>query len=138
MKIIHTGATGMVGEGVLIECIAHPQIEEILIVSRKPSGYTDPKIKEYIVPEFLNLANDDEHLRGYDAVLFCSGISSAGMKEDEYTRITYDTTMHFATIFLQLNPDSIFCFVSGAHTDGTGEGKTMWARVKGKTENALK
>ncbi|MEO8150587.1 MAG: NAD-dependent epimerase/dehydratase family protein [Bacteroidia bacterium] len=136
-KVILTGATGMVGEGVLIECLAHPQISEVLSVSRKSNGMSNPKLKEYIVPDFLNLKDDDKNLQGYDACFFCAGVSSVGMKEAEYTRITYDTTIHFAKVLLQQNPQMTFIYVSGASTDSTEKGKLMWARVKGKTENTL-
>ncbi len=136
-KIIITGATGMVGEGVLLECLAHPQIEAILSVGRKPTGRTHPKLKEYIVPDFLTLKSDDETLHGYDACFFCAGVSSVGMKEAGYSRITYDTTLHFAAAVLQQNAQLTFIYVSGAGTDSSEKGRLMWARVKGRTENAL-
>ncbi|HCA07655.1 MULTISPECIES: NAD-dependent epimerase/dehydratase family protein [unclassified Chryseobacterium] len=138
IKIILTGATGMVGEGVLMECLENPNVSEILSVSRKPSGKTHPKLKEYLVPDFLAIDLNDENLKGYDACFFCAGISSVGMNEEEYTKITYDTTVHFAKVALNQNPDMVFNYVSGAHTDSTESGKQMWARVKGRTENALK
>lgn len=136
MKVILTGTTGMVGEGVLIECLAHPEITEILSVSRRPSNILHPKLKEYIVSDFLLLKPDDEKLQGYDACFFCAGISSVGMKEPEYTRITYDTTLNFAKA---LNPNATmtFIYISGAGTDSSEKGRLMWARVKGKTENDL-
>jgi uncharacterized protein YbjT (DUF2867 family) len=136
MKIIITGTTGMVGEGVLFECLAHPQITEVLSVSRKPSGVTHPKLKEYIVPDFLALQENDEKLKGYDACFFCAGVSSVGMKESEYTRITYNTTLNFAKA-VNPNPQMSFVYVSGSGTDSSEKGKLMWARVKGKTENDL-
>lgn len=138
IKIILTGATGMVGEGVLLECLENPNISEILSVSRKPSGKTHAKLKEYLVPDFLAIDSNDENLKGYDACFFCAGISSVGMNEEDYTKITYDTTLHFAKVLLNLNPEMVFNYVSGAHTDKTESGKLMWARVKGKTENDLK
>lgn len=136
MKVILTGATGMVGEGVLLECLAHPQVTDVLSVSRKPAGITHPKLKEYIVADFLSLKESDETLRGYDACFFCAGVSSVGMKEPEYRRITYDTTLTFAKA---INPKSqmTFAYVSGAGTDSSEKGRLMWARVKGKTENDL-
>lgn len=137
MKIILTGATGMVGEGVLLECLAHPRVEAVLSVSRKPTDRSHPKLKEHIVADFLALKADDENLKGYDACFFCAGVSSVGMKEAEYTRITYDTTLHFARVVLQQNPLSTFIYVSGAGTDSSEKGRLMWARVKGKTENDL-
>lgn len=138
IKIILTGATGMVGEGVLLECLENPNISEVLSVSRKPSGKTHAKLKEYLVPDFLGIDINNENLKGYDACFFCAGISSVGMNEEDYTKITYDTTLHFAKVLLNLNPEMVFNYVSGAHTDKTESGKLMWARVKGKTENDLK
>lgn len=128
----------MVGEGVLMECLENPNVSEILSVSRKPSGKKHAKLKEYIVSDFLNIDPNDENLKGYDAVFFCAGISSIGMNEEDYTKITYDTTLHFAKAVLSQNPGMVFNYVSGAHTDKTESGKLMWARVKGRTENALK
>jgi nucleoside-diphosphate-sugar epimerase len=138
IKIILTGATGMVGEGVLMECLENPNISEILSVSRKPSGKKHAKLKEYIVSDFLKIDLNDENFKGYDACFFCAGISSVGMNEADYTKITYDTTLHFAKALLNQNPDMVFNYVSGAHTDKTESGKLMWARVKGRTENTLK
>lgn len=128
----------MVGEGVLMECLENPAVSEILSISRKPSGKTHAKLKEYLVPDFLAIDLHDGHLKGYDACFFCAGISSVGMNEEDYTKITYDTTLHFAQAVLNENPDMVFNYVSGAHTDSTESGKLMWARVKGRTENALK
>lgn len=138
IKVILTGATGMVGEGVLMECLENPNVSEVLSVSRKPSGKKHAKLREYIVPDFLAIPTYDENLKGYDAVFFCAGISSVGMNEEEYTKITFDTTIHFAKATLNMNPDMVFNYVSGAYTDGTESGKMMWARVKGKTENTLR
>lgn len=136
MKVIITGTTGMVGEGVLLECLNQPQIEGILSVSRRPTGITHPKLKEYIVADFLSLKENDEKLKGYDACFFCAGVSSVGMKEDEYKRITYDTTLHFARA-LDPNPKMSFIYVSGGGTDSSEKGRMAWARIKGKTENDL-
>lgn len=127
----------MVGEGVLLECLTNPLVTEILAVSRKPCGRTHPKLKEYIVPEFLELKPHDEPFKGYDACFFCAGISSLGLKEAEYTRITFDMTIHFAKAVLQQSPHAVFIYVSGAGTDSTEKGRSMWARVKGRTENTL-
>ena len=138
IKVILTGATGMVGEGVLMECLENPNVSEVLSVSRKPYGKKHAKLREYIVPDFLAIPTYDENLKGYDAVFFCAGISSVGMNEEEYTKITFDTTIHFAKTVLLQNQDLVFNYVSGAHTDGTESGKMMWARVKGKTENTLR
>jgi uncharacterized protein YbjT (DUF2867 family) len=136
-KIIITGTTGMVGEGVLLECLSHPQVSAVLSVSRKSAGMSHPKLKEYIVPDFLSLKEDDANLKGYDACFFCAGASSIGLKEAEYSRVTFDTTTHFAKVLLKQNPQMTFIYVSGAGTDGTEKGRVMWARVKGKTENTL-
>lgn len=136
MKIIITGATGMIGEGVLIECLANPEITEVLSVSRKPTGKSHPKLKEYIVSDFLSLQEDDEKLKGYDACFYCAGVSAVGMKAEEYKRITYDTTLHFAKA-LHPNPKMSFVYVSGGGTDSTEKGLLKWARIKGKTENDL-
>jgi len=136
MKIIITGTTGMVGEGILLECLNLSQITEVLSVSRKPTGITHPKLKEYIVADFLSLHENDEKLKEYDACFFCAGVSSVGMKEEEYKRITYDTTLNFAKA-LNPNPKMSFVYVSGGGTDSTEKGRMMWARVKGKTENDL-
>lgn len=137
MKIIITGATGMVGEGVLLECLENPRVDKILSVSRRPAGRSHPKLIEYIVPDFLGLDPQDSRLADYDGCFFCAGVSSLGMKEADYARVTYDTTIHFARAVLQQSPGSTFIYVSGAGTDSTEKGKMMWARVKGKTENAL-
>lgn len=132
-----TGATGMVGEGVLLECLEHPAVERVLIVNRKPYPMKHPKLEECIIPDFMELDAFTSQLKGYDACFYCAGISSAGMKEADYAHITYDITMNFARTVAKLNPRMTFVFVSGAHTDSTEKGRVMWARVKGKTENAL-
>ncbi|WP_183566343.1 NAD-dependent epimerase/dehydratase family protein [Mucilaginibacter sp. SP1R1] len=138
IKVIITGATGLVGEGVLFECLAHADINQVLMINRKPYlGAKHPKLKECIVPDFFNLDNIQDQLSGYDACFYCAGISSRGMTEEAYSHITYDATMHFAQKLVSLNPKMIFGHVSGSHTDGSEKGKVMWARVKGKTENAL-
>jgi uncharacterized protein YbjT (DUF2867 family) len=137
IKVIITGTTGMVGEGVLLECLSNPKVAAVLSVSRRPTGLAHPKLKEYIVKDFLDLKEADAMLSGYDACFFCAGISSIGMKEPEYARITYDTTIHFAKILASQNPQMTFIYVSGAGTDSTEKGRLMWARVKGKTENDL-
>lgn len=137
IKVIITGATGMVGEGVLLECLEHPAVEQVLMVNRKHYDAEHPKLKELIVPDFFDLTKVTGELGGYDACFFCAGISSNGVKEPEYLHITYDLAMHFAETLLAINPDMIFDFVSGSHTDSSEKGSIMWARVKGKTENAL-
>jgi uncharacterized protein YbjT (DUF2867 family) len=137
LRIIITGATGMVGEGVLLECLEHPAVAQVLIVSRKPYPAKHPKLKECLVPDFLDLDGFSSQLTGYDACFYCAGVSSRGMSESEYSHITYDVTMHFARKLASLNPQMIFDYVSGSLTDSTEKGRIMWARVKGKTENAL-
>jgi len=137
IKAIITGATGMVGEGVMHECLLHPDVEEVLIINRKPSGFSHPKLKEIIHADFLNISSLENRLVGYNACYFCLGVSSIGMNEADYTKMTYMLTMHVAEALSHLNRDMTFCYVSGASTDSTEKGKMMWARVKGKTENDL-
>jgi len=137
IRAIVTGATGMVGEGVLHECLLDPDVESVLIINRKPSGISHPKLKEIVHANFFDIASIENQLKGYNACYFCLGVSSVGMKEPEYTRLTYDLTLNVATTLSRLNPDMVFCYVSGASTDSTEKGKSMWARVKGKTENDL-
>lgn len=137
IKVILTGATGMVGEGVLFECLNHPEVEQVLMVNRRPYPLQHPKLKECVVPDFFRLGEVATQLKGYDACFYCAGISSVGMKEAEYSRITYDTVLHFAQTLVGLNPGMVFCHVSGSQTDSSEKGKVMWARVKGRTENAL-
>ncbi|MDB5242952.1 MAG: epimerase [Spirosoma sp.] len=127
----------MVGEGVLLECLRHPDVEEVLVINRKPGGVAHPKLREIIHADFLNLTPIESQLSGYNAAFFCLGVSSVGMKEPEYRRLTYDLTLHAAQLLARLNPDMTFCYVSGAGTDSTAQGRVMWARVKGATENAL-
>jgi uncharacterized protein YbjT (DUF2867 family) len=138
LKVILTGATGMVGEGVLFACLEHPAIERVLIVNRKAyGGAKHSKLRECIVPDFLDVDGVAGGLTGYDACFYCAGISSVGMSEAEYRRVTYDVPVHFAQVLLKLNPQMTFCYVSGAHTDSSEQGRVMWARVKGRAENAL-
>ncbi len=137
IKVIITGATGMVGEGVLFECLQNEKVDEVLIVSRRHYDLQHPKLKELIVPDFLKMEECAEHVKGYDACFFCSGVSSVGMKEDKYRHLTYDTTMAFAKALLDVNSNMVFTYVSGAKTDSSEKGRMMWARVKGKTENDL-
>ena len=139
MKInaIVTGATGMVGEGVLHECLNHSEVESVLVINRKPYGVKHEKLKEIIHKDFFNLSSIEDQLTGYNACYFCAGVSSVGKKEDEYKHITYDLTISFANTLVKLNPDMAFSYVSGVGTDSTEKGKSMWGRVKGKTENDL-
>jgi len=127
----------MVGEGVLLECLQHPDVESILVINRRPCGVTNPKLSEIIHIDFNNLLPIESRLSGYNACFFCAGVSSVGMKEPEYTKVTYDLTMSFAKTLSRLNPEMVFCYVSGAGTDSSEKGRMMWARVKGKTENDL-
>lgn len=136
-RVIITGTTGMVGEGVMHECLMHPEVEKVLSVSRKPLGLSHPKLEEVLCPDFFDLKSIEHKLAGYDACFFCLGVSSVGMKEDQYARLTYDLTTNFAGTVSGLNRDMVFCYVSGAGTDSTEKGRVMWARVKGRTENAL-
>jgi len=139
MKInaIVFGATGMVGEGVLMEALKHEQVESMLVIGRRSCKVSHPKLKEIIHHDFYNFSSLKDQLKGYNACFFCLGVSSVGMKEAEYTHITYDLTMHVAATLSKLNPDMTFCYVSGDGTDSTEHGRLMWARVKGKTENDL-
>ena len=137
IKAILTGATGMVGEGVLHECLLHPDVETVLVIGRKPCGVVHPKLKEIIQPDFSVLTAAGSLLSGYNACFFCAGVSSVGMKEPEFTSLTYDLTLNFAKTLCSLNPEMTFCYISGSGTDSTEKGKMMWARVKGRTENDL-
>ncbi|RFS14656.1 NAD-dependent epimerase/dehydratase family protein [Emticicia sp. C21] len=137
VKAIITGATGMVGEGVLLECLSNNNIEEVLIINRKPSGFQHPKLKEIIHKDFQDFSSIESQLKGYNACFFCLGVSSVGMKEVEYYKLTYTLTLHVANTLVKYNQDMTFCYVSGASTDSTEQGRMMWARVKGKTENDL-
>ncbi len=137
IKVIITGATGMVGEGVLQECIANPTVEKILLINRKQSGYSNSKIKEIIHSDLSDISTITDKISDYDACYFCAGVSAIGMSEQQYTQITYDLTLSFAKTLAELNPQMTFCYVSGSSTDSTENGRQMWARVKGKTENDL-
>lgn len=127
----------MVGEGVLHESLNHADVEEILVIGRKPCGVTHPKLKEIIHADFYNIAPILSHLAGYNACFFCLGVSSVGLKEAAYCKLTYDLTLHVASQLVKVNPEMTFCYISGASTDSSEKGKIMWARVKGKTENDL-
>jgi len=137
LRVILTGATGMVGEGVLHECLLHADVEEVLIVNRKSTGLSHAKLKEIIHADFFDLSPIKDQLKGYNTCLFCLGVSSIGMKEEEFHKKTYVLTMHVAKTLSEVNPGMTFCYISGAGTDSTEKGKSMWARVKGKTENDL-
>jgi hypothetical protein len=137
IRVIITGATGMVGEGVLHECLHHPDVEQVLVINRRPCGVSHPKLKEVIHLNFQDLTPVESQLVNYNACFFCLGVSSVGMKEQQYHKLTYDLTIHFAETLSSLNPGMTFCYVSGSGTDSSEKGKRMWARVKGKTENKL-
>jgi uncharacterized protein YbjT (DUF2867 family) len=135
MNIIITGATGMVGEGVLLEILDNPKVQRVLMVNRKHFDLTHPKLSELIVPDFMNIDRHADELSGYDACFYCAGISSIGLDEATYTHITYDITMCMARALQRKNPTMVFTFVSGRGTNI--HGRQMWARVKGKTEKDL-
>ncbi len=137
MRVIVTGVTGMVGEGVLLECLESDSVEKVLAVSRKPTNHTHPKLEQLLLPDFRDTSEVEAKLTGYDACFYCAGVSSIGMSEADYTTISYDTPVAFATTLVRLNPSMVFTYVTGARTDSTEQGKTMWARVKGRAENAL-
>jgi hypothetical protein len=137
LKTIITGATGMVGEGVLLECLNHPAVEQILVINRKPGGRSHPKLREIVHSDFLDLKPIESQLTGYDACFFCLGISSVGISQQEYERVTYGLTMSVAQLLVKGNPDMTFCYVTGMGTDSSEHGRIAWARVKGATENAL-
>lgn len=138
VKVIITGATGMVGEGVLQICLRHPQITDVLVINRKPCGVEHAKLKEVIHADFYDLGAVEEQLRGYNACFFCLGISSVGVSREEYYKTTYTLTMHMGETLSRLNPDMVFDYISGGGTDSSEQGRLYWARVKGKTENDLR
>lgn len=136
MKIIITGSTGMIGKGVLLECLDDSRVEQVLIVNRSSLGMEHPKLKEVLLKDFIETSSIKEELKGYNVVYFCLGISANGLTEEEYTKITYDYTLNFAKVYREMNPEGSFFYVSGQGTK-TSEKGMMWARVKGKTENDL-
>lgn len=135
LRVIITGATGMVGEGVLLHCLQSDEVSEVLMINRKTYEISHPKLKELLVPDFNKLDDYSNQLDGFDSCFYCAGVSSIGMNEDDYTFITYDTTLNFAKVLVSLNPEMVFNFVSGSHTKTNGA--QMWQRVKGRTEEAL-
>jgi uncharacterized protein YbjT (DUF2867 family) len=137
LKVIITGATGMIGEGVLHVCLDHPDVEKVLVITRKTTGYSHPKLTEIIHADFFDISPLGERIKGYDACYFCLGSTSLGKNEAEYTKVTYTLAMSFATTLSAQNPGMTFCYISGAGTDSSGKGRSMWARVKGNTENDL-
>ncbi|HAX50126.1 MAG TPA: NAD-dependent epimerase/dehydratase family protein [Ignavibacteria bacterium] len=140
INIILTGATGMVGEGVLLECLDNSAVGSVLVVGRRPCGITHQKLEELVVKDLAALSPaESTMLAGYDACFFCAGVSSVGKKEAEYSKLTYNMTINFAEEYKKVNPDmpQTFCYVSGYGTDSSAAGRSMWARVKGRTENKL-
>ncbi len=137
MKVILFGATGMVGQGVLRECLLDPEVETVLAVGRSSTGQQHAKLQEILHKDLEDLSRIENKLSGYDACFFCLGVSSAGLNEQQYRRVTYDLTIAAAKVLVRLNPAMTFIYVSGAGTDSTERGRMMWARVKGQTENAL-
>jgi len=137
VRAIITGATGMVGEGVLHECLLHPDVEQVLVLTRKPCGVTHPKLKEIILSNFFDLGPISDQLVNYNACFFCLGITSIGMKEPEYYHLTYELTLNMAQLLSIQNKDMVFNYVSGAGTTQNEKSRSMWIRVKGKTEKEL-
>lgn len=137
MKVILFGATGMVGQGVLRECLLDAGVESVLAVGRSPTGQRHARLREIVHANFLDFSAIESRLAGFDACFFCLGVSSTGMSEARYSNLTYDLTLAAARALAAANPSSVFCYVSGLGTDTSERGRTMWARVKGRTENAL-
>ena len=137
MKVIITGSTGMVGKGVLLECLESADVEQVLIINRQSVGITHSKLKEIIHQDFSNLSSIKNEMSGFDACFFCLGVSSVGMNEVDYSKLTYDLALEMAKTLVTTNPNMLFNYVSGTGTDSSEKGRIMWARVKGKTENAI-
>jgi uncharacterized protein YbjT (DUF2867 family) len=137
LKVILFGATGMVGQGVLHECLRDPDVDEVLGIGRSAIGQSHPKLREIVCADLFDLSAVEPALPGFDACFFCLGVSSAGMKERDYRRVTFELTLSVAQTLARRSPAMTFIYVSGAGTDSTARGRTMWARVKGETENAL-
>jgi hypothetical protein len=127
----------MVGEGVLLECLDHPDVERVLVINRRPAGVSHPKLREIVHADFFDLAPIAPELAGYNACFFCLGVSSVGMSNEEYRRTTYDLTLGAGRLLAEIDPEMTFCYVTGKSTDSTEQGRVAWARVKGATENAL-
>lgn len=137
MKVIITGSTGMVGKGILLECLEHSNITQVLIINRNSLAIEHPKLKEVLLKDFMQMNTLKGDLKGYDACFHCMGISAVGLSEEKYAEITYDMTMALVDVLYELNPKMTFNYVSGTGTDSSEKGRTMWARVKGKTENMI-
>lgn len=137
MRVILFGASGMIGQGVLRECLLDPDVTSVLSVVRKSTGQRHEKLREIVHADFFDFTSLEPELTGLDACFFCLGVSSVGMSEADYRHVTYDIALAAATTLVKLNPNMTLCFISGAGTDSSGQGRSMWARVKGQTENAL-
>ena len=137
MKVIITGATGLVGEGVMLVCLEHPEVTEVLCIARKPLDRKHNKLKELILKDFAAIKDHSDLLKRYDACFFCAGVSVVGENEESFTKKTFGFVVPFAEALLHIKPAMTFIYVSGNRTDSTEQGKVMWARVKGRTENAL-
>jgi uncharacterized protein YbjT (DUF2867 family) len=137
IKVLITGSTGMVGEGVMHECLLHPDVEEVVVINRRSCGVSHLKLKEILHQDFSDFTSVENELRGFNAAFLCMGVSSVGMKKEKYEHLTYDLTMALAKPLAYHNPDITICYVSGAGTDSTEKGKIHWARVKGMTENHI-
>jgi len=137
MKVIITGATGMVGKGVLLECLDSEYVERVLIVNRSSLGMQHPKLEEVLLSDFEQVATIKDSFDGYNACFFCMGVSSAGMNEEKYSKITFNTASAFADTLFEVNPNLVFNYVSGTGTNSSEKGRIMWARVKGRTENYI-
>ncbi|MFC6225388.1 NAD-dependent epimerase/dehydratase family protein [Hymenobacter artigasi] len=135
LRVILTGATGMVGEGVLLECLQNPAVAHVLVLTRKPTGRTHPKMTELLVPDLANLSAVESQLAGYNACFFCAGVSAVGLSKEEYERITHDMTLAVGKTLARLNPELTFIYVSGSGT--SAQSRQHWARVKGRTETEL-
>jgi len=137
MKVLLFGATGMIGQGVLRECLLDPRVTEVIVIGRGPCGQVNPKLRELIHSDFFDYSAIEGELTGLDACCFCLGVTSAGLDESAYSRMTHDLTLAAATVLARLNPAMTFCYISGAGADSSEQGRIMWARVKGRIENAL-
>jgi len=138
MKVILFGATGMVGQGVLRECLLADDVESVLAIGRSATGQRHAKLREIVQPDLTSYTAIEPELAGHDACFFCLGVSAAGMSEADYTRVTYDVTLAAAQVLARLSPAMTFIYVSGEGTDSTEQRRAMWARVKGRTENAVR
>lgn len=137
LKVLVTGSTGMVGEGVLQVCLQHPAVEKVVVLNRRSVGFSHAKLTEILLPDFHQLKTVESQLKGLDACFHCMGMSSLGTDEETYKDITYTLSMLLGETMSRLNPGSVFCYLSGAGTDAKETSKMSWARLKGRTENEL-